>query len=105
MGTHQTQQKPGLLKGRSSMWEGLMEKAIVLLSDTQTKQRIQHYLIDPLLNHVMERVFPYIVLTCVLFTLLLIVAMLTFAMVFIQMRGPQPGFIASALLPQVPTPV
>ena len=42
---------------------------------------------DPLLNHILERVFPYIVLTCVLFGLLLIVAMCTFAVVLMQMRN------------------
>jgi hypothetical protein len=79
------------LLNRKSILEGFMEKAIMFLHEPTTKERIQHYLIDPLLNHVMDRVFPYIVLTCVLFTLLLIVAMLTFAMVFIQMRQPLPG--------------
>ena len=83
--------KPGYLPKRKSIWEGFMEKAIVFLNDDQTKQRIQHFLIDPILNHVMDRVFPYIILTCVLFVLLLIVAILTFAMVFVQMRSPQPG--------------
>ena len=85
--------KPGLSTNRKSILEGFMEKAIVFLHEPTTKEKIQHYLIDPLLNHVMDRVFPYIVLTCVLFTLLLIVAMLTFAMVFIQMRQPLPGHV------------
>lgn len=88
--------KPGHSIHRKSILEGFMEKAIVFLHEPTTKERIQHYLIDPLLNHVMDRVFPYIVLTCVLFTLLLIVAMLTFAMVFIQMRQP-PGPTALSL--------
>ncbi len=103
-------QKPGFLAKRKPMWEGLMEKAIVILSDDQTKHRIQHYLIDPILNHVMDRVFPYIILTCVLFVLLLIVAILTFAMVFIQMRAPSPGSFgvglnAGSFLAPFPTPL
>jgi len=64
-----------------------MEKSIVFLNRDETRKRLQLYLIDPLLNHIMERVFPYIVLTCVLFTLLLIVAMLTFGMLVIQTRS------------------
>jgi len=67
--------------------EQLMEKSIVFLNRDETRKRLQLYLIDPLLNHIMERVFPYIVLTCVLFTLLLIVAMLTFGMLVIQTRS------------------
>ncbi len=80
-----------------------MEKAIVFLNEPTTKEKIQHYLLDPLLNHVMDRVFPYIVLTCVLFTLLLIVAMLTFAMVFIQMRQPNVPGVAGSLIAPFPT--
>ena len=72
-----------------------MEKSIHILNREDTRKKLQIYLIDPLLNHVMDRVFPYIVLTCVLFTLLLIVAMLTFAMVFIQMRQPLPGPVSA----------
>ena len=98
-----TTPKPGYLPKRKSIWDGFVEKAIVFLNDDQTKQKIQHFLIDPILNHVMDRVFPYIILTCVLFVLLLIVAILTFAMVFIQMRSPQPGLqTASSFLAPFP---
>ena len=64
-----------------------MEKSIHLLNRDDTRKKLQLYLIDPLLNHIMERVFPYIVLTCALFTLLLIVAMLTFGMLIVQTRS------------------
>lgn len=67
--------------------EQLMEKSIHLLNRDDTRKKLQLYLIDPLLNHIMERVFPYIVLTCALFTLLLIVAMLTFGMLIVQTRS------------------
>lgn len=67
--------------------EQFLEKSIHLLNRDETRKRLQIYLIDPLLNHIMERVFPYIVLTTVLFTLLLIVVMLTFGMLVIQSRS------------------
>ena len=91
-----TSGKPGFSVNRKSIWEGFMEKAIVFINEPTTKERIQHYLLDPLLNHVMDRVFPYIILTCVLFKLLLIFAMITFSMVFIQMRQPMPGPVSAA---------
>lgn len=68
------------------MWEGVIEKSIVLLNDSENQKRIKQFVIDPVLTHVMNRMFPYILLICVLFTLLLVVAMLTFAIVFLQMR-------------------
>ena len=73
--------------GKVSWMEQLMEKSIHLLNRDDNRKKLQLYLIDPLLNHIMERVFPYIVLTCALFTLLLIVAMLTFGMLIVQTRS------------------
>ncbi len=63
-----------------------MEKSIHILNREDTRKKLQIYLIDPLLNHVLERIFPYIVLTVVLFSLLLIFAMLTFGMLIVQNR-------------------
>lgn len=71
---------------KSSWLEQFLEKSIQLLNRDDNRKRLQLYLIDPLLNHVMERVFPYILLSCVLFTLLLIIAMLTFGMLIVQLR-------------------
>lgn len=63
-----------------------MEKSIQLLNREDTRKKLQIYLIDPLLNHVLERIFPYIILTVVLFALLLIFAMLTFGILIMQNR-------------------
>jgi hypothetical protein len=84
---------------KPSVLESFMEKGIHLLNRDDTKKKLQIFLIDPLLNHVMERVFPYIILTCVLFTLLFIVAMLTFGMMVLQTKSmffPGLSAVASA---------
>ena len=96
--------KPGSVsqkaKKKPTMWEGVIEKSIVLLNDSENQKRIKQFVIDPVLTHVMNRMFPYILLICVLFTLLLVVAMLTFAIVFLQMR--QSGAVAlHTILPSV----
>ena len=65
----------------------LFEKVIHFLQKDETLQKLHLYILDPLLNHILERVFPYIVLTCVLFGLLLILAMCTFAVVLLQMKN------------------
>jgi hypothetical protein len=52
----------------------------------KSKNTIQEDIIDPLLNHIMKRVFPYIILTCVFFILLLIVVLLTLGIIVFQMR-------------------
>lgn len=84
-------------KKKPTMWEGFLEKSIILLNDKENQKRIQQFVIDPVLTHVMNRVFPYILLICVLFTLLLVVAMLTFAIVFLQMRQSGSSLNASSL--------
>lgn len=69
----------------------LFEKVIMFLQKEETLQKLHLFILDPLLNHILERVFPYIVLTCVLFGLLLILAMCTFAVVVLQMRNASGG--------------
>jgi hypothetical protein len=86
---------------KPSVLESFMEKGIHLLNRDDTKKKLQIFLIDPLLNHVMERVFPYIILTCVLFTLLFIVAMLTFGMMVLQTKSmlfPTAAALATAAI-------
>lgn len=69
----------------------MLEKVIHFLQKEDTLQKLHLYVLDPLLNHILERVFPYIVLTCVLFGLLLILAMGTFAVVVLQMKNASGG--------------
>lgn len=82
----QTQpQAQGVQKDRKT--SPLLEKVIMYLQKEDTLQKLHLFVVDPLLNHILERVFPYIVLTCVLFGLLLILAMCTFGAVVLQMRN------------------
>ena len=48
-----------------------LQKIFVILNNNDSKKYIQLYLLDPLLNHVLERIFPYIILTTVLFVVLI----------------------------------
>ena len=81
---------------KPSFMEQLMEKSIHILNREDTRKKLQIYLIDPLLNHVLERIFPYIILICVLFALLLIMALMTFGMLILQQR---PLLWSAATLP------
>jgi hypothetical protein len=71
---------------KRSFMEEMLEKSMQILNREDTRKKLQIYLIDPLLNHVMERVFPYIVLICALFACLLILTMLTFGMLVLQSK-------------------
>ena len=64
-----------------------LEKTIQFLQSEETLQKIRFYVIDPVLNHILERIFPYIILSCVLFGLLLIIAISTFVLALFQMKS------------------
>lgn len=64
------------------------DKLIVYVGKEETRKKIQEIILDPLLNHVMNRVFPYIILTCVLFILLLFSVLITLGIVVFTIRSP-----------------
>jgi hypothetical protein len=66
--------------------EDFVTKLFLYINREETRQQFQNFVIDPLLNHVLERVFPYILLTCVLFLVLIVVVMLTLGIVIFQLR-------------------
>jgi len=59
------QQKPDLVKK-------ILHKLFLSLNNDESRKYIQIYLIDPLMNHVLERIFPYIIITSVLFIILIL---------------------------------
>jgi hypothetical protein len=65
----------------------LLEKMVDYIGKRQIRQKIEKELIDPLLNHIMRRIFPYIILICVLFVLLLFVVLLTLGIIVFQLRA------------------
>lgn len=63
---------------KPDLMQKFIQKAFVMLNNDESKKHIQIYMIDPILNHVLDRVFPYIILTTVLF-IILIVCIITIA--------------------------
>jgi hypothetical protein len=74
-----------------------MKKMIHYIGREEMKNQIKYEIIDPLLNHIMKRVFPYIILTCVLFILLLFAVLLTLGIIIFQFRAA--AVPASAAMP------
>jgi hypothetical protein len=71
-----------------------LKKIITYIGHQDIKHQIYKEVLDPLLNHIMNRVFPYIILTCVLFVLLLLAVLLTLGIIVFQLRQrapPLPG--------------
>jgi hypothetical protein len=65
-----------------------VQRVIQYIGKEEIRQKLNDDIIDPILNHIMKRVFPYIILTCVLFILLLIVVLLTLGIIIFHLRNP-----------------
>lgn len=76
------------------VYSGFVGKLFTYLSRDDIQSRLKGNVIDPLINHILRRVFPYIILTCVLFVLLLISVLLTLGIIILQNRNPGIGPVA-----------
>jgi hypothetical protein len=66
--------------------DALLQKVFRYINRDETRKQIQVFLLDPMLNHLMERVFPYIVLICVFFAVLLLLVVSTLVIILFQLR-------------------
>ncbi len=75
-----------------------LQKTLNYLDRSDLRLQIQGKLVDPILNHILRRVFPYIILTCVFFVLLLLVVLLTLGIIIFQVRAQGAALAAAAAL-------
>jgi len=59
-----------------------IQKMSQMIQTDENKKMIHIFLVDPILNHVLERIFPYVLILCVLFVILTIMITLTLLLVF-----------------------
>lgn len=71
----------------------IWQKLFMFVNRDETRKQIQMFLVDPLLNHVMERILPYILLSCVFLVILLLLVMLTLGIVLFHFRNSTPSNI------------
>ena len=64
-----------------------LQKIVKYLANHEIRNELQCTIIDPMLDHILKRIFPYIILTCVLFALLLLAVLLTLGIIVFQLRG------------------
>ena len=55
------------------------------LQTEENKKMIHVFVVDPILNHILERIFPYILIMCVLFVILTIMITVTLLIVFTRL--------------------
>lgn len=73
---------------RSNEWfQKILQRSMKFMQSDDNKKYLQVFFIDPVLNHILERIFPYVLILSVLFTVLTCMVAATLAIVF--MRVPQ----------------
>jgi hypothetical protein len=73
----------------------LSSKILDYITRKDIHQVVQAKLIDPILNHVLQKIFPYVILICVLFVLLLLAVLLTLGIIIFQVRPAVPAAVAA----------
>jgi hypothetical protein len=59
-----------------------IQKLSQTLQTDETKKMLQVFVLDPILNHILERLFPYIVIMCVLFVTLTVTISVAILVIF-----------------------
>jgi uncharacterized membrane protein len=67
--------------------DSLIQKWIVYFERDSVQRSIRDKVVDPILNHILKQVFPYILLICVMFVLLLFSVLITLGVILFQARG------------------
>ena len=69
-----------------TMVNGVLNRALQFFQDPVNREKIQHQCIDPLLRHILDRMFPYIILTCILFSLILLMSLTSVGLLMFQLH-------------------
>jgi ABC-type antimicrobial peptide transport system permease subunit len=67
--------------------QSLMQKWIEFFEKDTIQTTIKSKMLDPILNHILKKIFPYIILICVMFALLLLAVLITLGVIVFQMRS------------------
>ena len=78
----------------------ILDKAVQFFQEPVNRERIQTQCIDPLLRHILDRMFPYIILTCIIFSLILLMSLTTVGLLVFQLRHS----VVAASIPNIIQP-
>ena len=82
----------------------ILDRTLHFFQQPSNRERIQTQCIDPLLRHVLDRLFPYILLTCLLFSLILLMSLASVTLLVLHMRTATAATsVATSLVTSVAT--
>lgn len=74
-------------KPKHDWLQSIIQKCIQSIQTEENKKMVQVFLVDPILNYVLDRLFPYVLILCVLFVILTVMISMTLALVFMRLPG------------------
>jgi hypothetical protein len=60
----------------------LLEKCIIEIKKQENMNKLHTNVLDPLIDYILQRLYPYIMVTCIMFLLMLVFLILLFIMLF-----------------------
>ena len=82
--------KPAPNKPSRNEWvQSFIQKLIKSVQTDDNRKMIQVFLVDPVLNYILERLFPYVAVLCVLFVVLTVMISATLVIVFTRVGNVQ----------------
>jgi hypothetical protein len=68
--------------------EGLIDKTIQMLQNDVLKKKIQLLILQPFLQYMIELVFPYVIIICVVFGLMILMMISILGLLVYKMNAP-----------------
>lgn len=73
---------------RKDMVQRIIDKLSNYMQKDENKRWLQVFILDPVLNHIFDRLFPYIIIVCIVMVVLIILIVITFFLVFTKLGQP-----------------
>ena len=64
----------------------ILDRAVQFFQEPKNRERIQQNCLDPMLRYILDRMFPYIILTCILFSLILLMSLTSVGLLIFQLH-------------------
>jgi hypothetical protein len=76
----------GKARSPGTMVYSVLDKVVQYFQEPRNHEIIQKKCIDPLMKYILERIFPYIILTCIVFSIILLLSLTTVGLLIFQLK-------------------
>jgi len=77
----------GKARSPGTMVYTILDKVVQYFQEPRNHEIIQKKCIDALMKYILERIFPYIILTCIVFSIILLLSLTTVGLLIFQLKA------------------